>query len=305
MPALRRLLVGLDLTETTEQLVGFLPALRSWGVEEVTLIHVATESLIPLLHHSDSTRGVGGRLAEAGVCLQAHFEVRLCLRAGDPGACLAEEADARGVDGVVLGVRDRGTLRSFLVGRTVSGVARRTGRPILLFPLCAPGAGPELPLVLPQPTRVLHPTDLAGEGGRDFEQVKELAAEGALPVTLLHVVEEGGAPGDEPGPGVLEAMAGALRYAGVPEVSARVEKGRPWERILALAAEDPHTLVVMGTRARRTLPAIVLGSQSREVVRRARLPLLLVPKGPLGHGDEWPGSRAAEPPSPRGGAGFR
>ncbi len=300
MAAIRRLLVGLDLSDTTGDLVDSLPALRRWGVEEVTLVHVASESPVPLLHHSDSTRGAGGHLAEAGAWLEPHFQVRLCLRAGDPGACLAEEAEARDVDGVVLGVRDRGALPGFFLGSTVAGVARSTGRPILLFPLPAMEARRERPLLTPGTARILHPTELSDEGRGLLERVTELAVENGLPVTLLHVVEEGGSGGYDSESGLLAEMAGELREAGVPEVTARVEEGRPWERILAHVDQDPHTLVVMGTHGRRSLPALLLGSQSREVARRIRLPLLLVPERALPlRRPTTPGklSSAEQPPS--------
>ncbi len=57
-----------------------------------------------------------------------------------------------------------------------------------------------------------------------------------------------------------------------------MDRGKPWERILSRAGEGSRTLVVMGTHARGPVSALLLGSQSREVTRKSRLPLLLVPQ---------------------------
>jgi hypothetical protein len=63
MAPVRRLLVGLDLSEETDGLVDSLPALRAWGVEELILTHVASGSPVPILHRKDPTLGVGEKLA--------------------------------------------------------------------------------------------------------------------------------------------------------------------------------------------------------------------------------------------------
>jgi len=287
MPPVRRLLVGLDLSEGTDGLVDSLPALRTWGVEELILTHVASGSPVPILHRKDPTRGVVERLSEAQAWLEPYFRISLCIARGNPGGCLAEEARIRSADGIVLGMRGRSPLSDVLVSPTILEVARHWSRPILLFPHASVESRRTRPILSPRSAHILLPVQLAGDERRPTEFVRDLAAERSLPVSLLHVMEDGSHESESEVARKLEALAGELREAGVPRVETLVDHGEPWERILSRAAARSHTLIVMGTHARGAVPSLLLGSLSREVARRSRLPLLLVPRGrePSGHED--------------------
>jgi nucleotide-binding universal stress UspA family protein len=63
----------------------------------------------------------------------------------------------------------------------------------------------------------------------------------------------------------LDAVRGVLR------------RGRPWEEVIALAAEMRADLVVVGTHGRRGLPHAILGSVAERVVRLCPVPVLTVP----------------------------
>ncbi len=288
MTPVRRLLVGLDLSDDTDGLLDSLPALRAWGVEELILTHVTSGSPVPILHRKDPTRGVGERLTEAEAWLEPYFRIGLCIAQGNPGGCLAEEARARRVDGIVLGMRERSPLAEVLIGPTVLEVARHWDRPILLFPHASMESRRTRPILSPRSARLLCPVQLAGDERRSMAFVRELAVESSLPVTLLHVIEEGDREEMTEVTRTLEAFALELRGAGVSEVDIHVDRGTPWERILARASETSHPLVVMGTHARGSVPTLLLGSQSREVARGSRFPLILVPRGshPAGHADQ-------------------
>jgi len=275
MAPVRRLLVGLDLSPESDALVDCLPALRMWGVEEVILTHVVGHSPIPVLHHSDPTRGVGAKLAAAQAMLEPYFQVRYAIAGGDPAHALAGEAVARRVDGVVLGMRAHGAVSDVLFGDTGPEVARQTGLPILLYPPRALAERRERQVLHPSTSRILHPTDFSEAAEGALRLAAELGITQALPVSLLHVVRDGEteqAAGEE-----LRAMADSLRSTGVPNPTTRVRTGTPWEEILAESAVAPSTLVILGMRGHGPLSSLFLGSQSREVARRSPLPLLLVP----------------------------
>lgn len=274
----RRLLVGLDFTETGDGLVDALMALRGWGVDTLILAHVCPESPVPLLHRGDHTRNVIGKLTEANAWLEPHFHVELSIRAGDPGPLLAEEAMARGADGVVLGVQAHPSWRDALLGDTVTQVARRCRLPLLLYPDTAVEHRRERSILAPSVTRILHPLDLEEAGSPALGVVRELARSNALPVTLLHVVEPGDAEvARSRAEDFLAHVASELEASGVARPAVEVASGEPWQVILEKAAQADPTLIVMGTRRRGALPRAVLGSQSLKVARHSRLPLLLVP----------------------------
>lgn len=276
MAAFRRVVVGFDLTAEDEGLLNALPALRAWGIEELILTHVVSDSLVPILHRRDPTLGVGGKLSEAETRLRWHFRVQLCIRRGDPAACLIEEAGARAADGIVLGMKPAGPLRQALLGDTLTDVVRATDLPILLYPYASVQGGSTRPILSPGSTRLLLPLDLAEPVDRPLAFAGKLAAAEGLSVSLLHVLE-GDEVGEDRARADLQSLANKLQSANVADVEVLVERGEPWERILARARELEQTLVVMGIHARRALSGFILGSQCREVARRSELPLVLIP----------------------------
>ncbi|MFP5397948.1 MAG: universal stress protein [Gammaproteobacteria bacterium] len=99
-------------------------------------------------------------------------------------------------------------------------------------------------------------------------------------VVVAHVIRVGYAQGpqwreDERAVDRIEAGAAPLRAAGLAvEVQVRAA-GVPADAILAAAAEAGADLVVIGSRSHDVAQRLILGSVAREVVRKARLPLLL------------------------------
>jgi nucleotide-binding universal stress UspA family protein len=55
-----------------------------------------------------------------------------------------------------------------------------------------------------------------------------------------------------------------------------VERGNPVEQILKHAQERSCDLIVMGTHGHGTLEDVMLGSTARRVIRRSKIPVLVV-----------------------------
>ena len=55
-----------------------------------------------------------------------------------------------------------------------------------------------------------------------------------------------------------------------------VERGNPVEAIIKNAEESNFDLIVMGTHGQGTLADVMLGSTARRVIRRAKMPVLVV-----------------------------
>jgi len=62
----------------------------------------------------------------------------------------------------------------------------------------------------------------------------------------------------------------------IPEATARIRQGNPYEEILAAARESEVDLIVMGTHGRTGLSRAVLGSVAEKVVRLSPVPVLTV-----------------------------
>ena len=58
----------------------------------------------------------------------------------------------------------------------------------------------------------------------------------------------------------------------------------PAEAILRQAESGGHDLIVLGTRGRSDATSILLGSVSHRVLRRSRVPVLIVPRPTARHG---------------------
>jgi len=75
----------------------------------------------------------------------------------------------------------------------------------------------------------------------------------------------------------LAAWREDARRLGVEDVDARLETGAPWERIVAIAREDPAIdLVVVGTHGRTGLARAMIGSVAERVARHAPCDILIV-----------------------------
>jgi len=83
------------------------------------------------------------------------------------------------------------------------------------------------------------------------------------------------------GESVLEEALRAARAAGVDAVAALIEAGdrRAAEAIVDEAAAAGADLIAMGTHGRRGIEHLLIGSVAEGVMRRAKVPVLLVRGG--------------------------
>jgi len=133
---------------------------------------------------------------------------------------------------------------------------------------------------------VLFPTDFSENADYAFTCVKELAADGAKHITLLHVqdkvridpylknrLEEF----NEIDRARLEVMKEALKQKGKTDVDIELAYGAPFSEILRVTQEKKTGLVVMGNQGRGFIPEIFLGSVSHNVARYSDASVLLIP----------------------------
>lgn len=73
----------------------------------------------------------------------------------------------------------------------------------------------------------------------------------------------------------LSAAAAVAAAAGVTTETLAVENDRPYEAIIATAAEKGADLIVMSSHGRKGISALILGSETSKVLTHCRIPVLI------------------------------
>ena len=74
----------------------------------------------------------------------------------------------------------------------------------------------------------------------------------------------------------VQAVEAACRAAGVPCRGATIDAVHPWEAIVEYAAENGCDLLVMGSHGRSGFSALLLGSETQDVLAHAKVPVLVI-----------------------------
>ncbi len=80
----------------------------------------------------------------------------------------------------------------------------------------------------------------------------------------------------------LDSMVASHKVSGVPMTST-LRDGVPWEEVNAVAQEIEADLIIIGTHGRRGLARALLGSVAENVIRTAKIPVLVI-HGPRDEG---------------------
>jgi nucleotide-binding universal stress UspA family protein len=151
--------------------------------------------------------------------------------------------------------------------------------------------------------KILVALDFSDASQKVLAQARLLAQAFPAKLLLLHGIEASPDPalmayepellfgGIEPDPSVLrETLAGRFRHeheqllqlsrqmrdAGM-ECNALLVPGKSDQVILSMADKHQADMIVLGTHGRGVAAQLLLGSTSREVLHKARIPVLLVP----------------------------
>ena len=142
--------------------------------------------------------------------------------------------------------------------------------------------------------RILCPTDFSDYSRRALDHAMAIARWYGSTVTALHVVSSTPVVASYPGPVVLEPIVltaisraellanvktfiDAETVPGVP-VEAVIRDGQAAAEIVAQAASMDADLLVIGTHGRSGFERLLLGSVTEKVLRKARCPVLTVPR---------------------------
>ena len=213
----------------------------------------------------------------------AGVRIRVTVQTGPVDEIILLHARARQVDLIVLGTARDQEVRRGLSGWIAERVLRDAPCPTLV--VTRPSGRPE-----PAAEALLCAVDFSAPSQAAVQAAVDMSDHGSRPVTLLHVVDAGGAreqsvrrwvsaAGYDRGAGA-EALK-KLRFLIPPPVRsavmARVAVGDPVEEILRAARTMNAGLLVIGA-ARRTRIGSRLFGTTGSVIRDARCPVLAVPE---------------------------
>lgn len=181
-------------------------------------------------------------------------------------------AAEQGAELVVVGAHQRSSMARIWLGSVSRGVVHYASTNVV----CVPGYAAPEETSIPTFRSVLVPTDFSALANRAIPVGYGMVAEGGV-VHLVHVAN-GRAKGAVDAAEALRALIppGAAARGITTEVHV-IEERDAGIGIWHAAGRLGVDAICMATHGRSGLGAVVLGSQAREVVCRARQPVLLVP----------------------------
>ena len=291
MTAFAHILCPVDFSRESGHALAYAIALGQWSTCSITGLHV-----YPLTVFT----GVSGYPAfmpeppdvEA---LQASLRVFLApaegagisldvlVEGGDPARTIVERAQSLSADLIVMGTHGLSGFERFALGSVTEKVVRKAACPVLTVPPTAPPPG-DVPFA-----RLICAVDFSPSSLEGLRLATVLARDPGTRLTIVHVLD---APPDAravvaqpPRVGEcwrerendarrqLEALLPAdLAVRG----ETQLRYGKPYEEILAAAAEQRANVIVLGIHTRHALDLAILGSATNQVVRRASGPVLTV-----------------------------
>jgi nucleotide-binding universal stress UspA family protein len=206
------------------------------------------------------------------------------LLVGIPEDGILEAAEETKAAVIVLGTHGRAGLDRFRLGSVAEAVLRKAHCPVLVISAKA-GAQPLVNPLRLQLSRLLVATDFSASSNTALRWAAGLARLLDARVMLVHVAERtassrshsvhmDGASQKR----VDRKLRHAISTSGADDMvsDSFLLHGDPAETILAHAVRTRASLIVMGTRGRRGMERLMLGSVAESVLRSAQCPVLIV-----------------------------
>jgi nucleotide-binding universal stress UspA family protein len=211
---------------------------------------------------------------------------RIRMRAGDPAIEILAQAREDRSDVIVMGTHGRSGLKRWVLGSVTDRVLRQSACPVLATvhpePSALPASGGGI-------TSIVCAVDLTPSSATTFEYALSLGRLADVPLTVVHVLEDGGGEdalafyGASNRSLAAETEAAARLHELVPEderASGRVREmvatGRRYREILR-HADEPAGVVVIGSHGPDAVFRPFCGTTTDRVVRGAACAVLTVP----------------------------
>ncbi len=293
MVQLNRILCPVDFSSFSERALIYAMRMAQWYGATLDVVHV----MPPLPPSATSELAATSRdltaknlrsLVERHRLPKVSVATEL-IESSEPAAQIRRFADSFNVDLVVTGSHGRSGVQRALLGSVVESLLHTCARPVLIVPshldphaIAAMSFG-----------RIVCAVDFAAASLDALAFALSIAEEVDGALTLLHVIEmppELARPPISPDYDVsrvrAEAEAAALaRLRELVPAQAReycsiqtaVLEGGAARQILRIAEEQDANLIVLGVHGRNAFDLAFFGSNSKDVIRHAHCPVLIVP----------------------------
>lgn len=209
-------------------------------------------------------------LAEATDYDQVEVEV---VSGGWPGEVIVDLAREQPGTLVCLTAQHRDRVDRLILGSVSAHVMQHSTGPVLIV---GPGFRPE-----PSPPRyrrLMVCLDGSPRAAAVLPAAQRCAQHADLDVDLVHVAS----PSEDPAArqALHEHLTGAqrtLRSAGLTTSSQMIDADEPAAAIADLLADDPATIVVVGSHGRTGVARMLIGSVTMDLIERSPVPLLIAP----------------------------
>jgi nucleotide-binding universal stress UspA family protein len=272
----RKILLAVDAHRVADAAVAAVVQLAAAGPGQVLVVHVRDieRGLRTRFEDEHLVDHVVTRLRDAG--LTARGEVRT-ISDGDVAEALVDSAARFDADMIALGSHGRSDLGGLLLGTVGQRVAARTDCAVMLVHGDPSGPSRRWPDAV---ERILLAVDRNEQCEDAVEAARDLARQHGAEIVVQYV---------DP---VFQSVASArgfvrdiLRRLRADGVSARTAGlagvGDVAFQIAAEADRLDADVIVIGSRRRGDMAALVLGSVTRDLVRRTARPVLLAEARPL------------------------
>ncbi len=275
---LDRVLLPVEFSEASMMMFDCAIELKELGMKHLTLLHVVPKGQSSPPEYEAKFKEMEKRLEEAGI------DARPLILSGDPVEVILKEAEREDVDMIAMASGGKGRAEEFFVGSVSFAVLRRTKKPVLLdkFPMMEEGGVRRECRIGAQLFRhALVAVEIPMCSGDLEDLVATLCARGLKEATLLHVIDSSRYRMSDDDrfretKKLLEEMSERLGRDGC-KIQTHIHYGTAPYNILETAREIDASIIIVGTKQRSYLAGLTIGSVSEEVVRRADLPVLVVP----------------------------
>ena len=140
--------------------------------------------------------------------------------------------------------------------------------------------------------KILFPTDFSDVATKALKYVKQLKGAGAQEVILPHVIDEKELMVLSRAPAQYQQIVEELKKEVATEmavivkemtsegfhVKPEVREGRPFAVIMDTAKKGKVSIIVLGSHGKSDIAELLMGSVSENVIRHAKVPVLVVSK---------------------------